>query len=230
MSKIARATQKIFGSSAGTNQIAQIGSLAAASPVFSTNLATIQALNNYLQGWFNVVVGSNSPAIEDMNALCFLITQQLAYGFQSGVAEWDSGTTYFIGSLVNDGSGNIYRSIVDTNLNQAITDTTKWLPVTRPLDVAIDPGTQSPYTMTANDQGKTFEVNTANGAQTFTLPTAANGYQFTVKDSAGSCGTNNITIALHAAESIEGLAASFLCKAEWGIWTFESNGTNWFLV
>lgn len=126
MAKIARATMKIFGSSAGANQIAQFGSLNAGSPTFTTNVTTIQALSNYLVGWYNAVIGGNSPAIEDMNALFYLYAYQLAYLFQTGIAEWDSGTTYYTGSLVNDGLGNIYTSLLDTNLNNALTNTTYW--------------------------------------------------------------------------------------------------------
>lgn len=101
MTKITRQTQKIFGSNAGFDQIAQFGSLAAAAPIFTTNVATIQALSNYLTGWFGGVIGQNSPAIEDMNALCYLYAYQLAYLMQAGISEWDSGTTYYTGSLVN---------------------------------------------------------------------------------------------------------------------------------
>lgn len=126
MAKITRKVQKIFGQTAGLNQIAQFGSLAASTPTYTTDPDTIQALSNYLQGWFGAVVGSNSPAIEDMNALCYLFAYQLAYLMQEGVPEWNSQTTYYTGSVVNDGSGNLYTSLIDTNLNNALTDGTKW--------------------------------------------------------------------------------------------------------
>lgn len=130
MSRLSRITQKIFGSSAANNQIAQFGSLASGSPVLypagSADPSAIQSLANYLTGWFGAVVGGNSPAIEDMNALCFLYAYQLAYLMQSGIAEWDAGTTYYQGSLVQDGTGSVYTSIVDTNLNNPLTDGTKW--------------------------------------------------------------------------------------------------------
>jgi hypothetical protein len=99
--KLSRITQYIFGGSAGTAQIAQFGSLAAGSPQFTTNLATIQALSEYLGGWFAGVISGNSPAIEDMNALFYLTTSQLAYLFQEGIPEYDSLTTYYQYSVVN---------------------------------------------------------------------------------------------------------------------------------
>lgn len=120
MAKITRAVQKIFGSNAGFDQIAQFGSLAAAAPVFTTNPVTIQALSNYLVGWFNGVEATNSPAIEDMNALCYLYAYQLAYIMQAGTPEWDASTTYYKGSLVNDSNGVEYVSTADNNLNNAL--------------------------------------------------------------------------------------------------------------
>lgn len=126
MAKITRKIAKIFGSSAGVNQIGTFGSLAAGSPAYTTDPTVIQSLANYLTGWFGAVVGGNSPAIEDMNALCYLFAYQIAYVMQEGVPEWDATTTYYIGSLVNNGSGVIYVSLTDTNLNNALTDATKW--------------------------------------------------------------------------------------------------------
>lgn len=125
MAKITRKTALIFGISAGINQIAEFGSLAAGTPVFTTDPAVIQSLSNYLGGWFNAVVGGNSPAIEDMNALCYLFAYQIAYGMQAGIPEWDAGTTYYINSLVQSG-GVIYMSRTDTNLNNAVTSAANW--------------------------------------------------------------------------------------------------------
>ena len=126
MSNLTRTTQQIFAQNAGFEQIAQIGSLAASAPVYTTNLSTIQALSNYLDGLYSIVVGENSPAIQDFNAFFFLITSQLAYIFQKGVPEWDAGTTYYTNSMVQDGSGNIYISLTNSNLNNALTDGTNW--------------------------------------------------------------------------------------------------------
>jgi hypothetical protein len=125
MSKLLRETMKIFGSSAGANQIEQFGSLANGSPLYTTDIAVIQALANYLEGWFGGVVGSNLPAIEDINALFYLYAYQLAYLMQAGIAEWDAGTSYYIGSLVNT-NGQIYYSLQDNNLNNALSNTAFW--------------------------------------------------------------------------------------------------------
>lgn len=128
--KIPRETMLIFGSTAGTDQIEQFGSLANGTPVYTTSISAIQALANYLDGWFGGVVGSNAPAIEDLNAICYLYAYQLAYMFQQGVPEWDSSTTYFIGSIAQDGSGNEYVSQTNGNLNHVLSDQTNWKPKT----------------------------------------------------------------------------------------------------
>lgn len=125
MTKIVRKTQKIFGSTSGFEEISQYGSLANGTPNFTLDPAVIQALTQFTNGWFSGVIGANSPAEEDMNALFYLVCYQLAYIMQEGIAEWDSGTTYFIGSIVNDGSGILYVSLSDNNLNNAVT-TSSW--------------------------------------------------------------------------------------------------------
>ncbi len=131
MSKIARATQKLFGSTAGTNQMAQFGSFAAATPMrYSGSTITpalVQNLSNYLEGWFAAIDGENAPTIEDMNALCYLFAYQLAYVLQTGVPEYDAGTTYFIGSIVTF-SNALWVSITDTNLanTPVLTNQTNW--------------------------------------------------------------------------------------------------------
>lgn len=130
MAKITRKVAKIFGSSAGANQIAKFGSLAAGSPATysgaTADPATIQSLGNWLSGWFAGVEGANSPAIEDLNAFCYTMAYQIAYQMQEGIPEWDSSTTYYTGSIVQDGSANIYYSLVDNNLNNLVSDTSKW--------------------------------------------------------------------------------------------------------
>lgn len=130
MPRLPRFTQKIFGSNAGTNQLAQYGSLAAGTPQrYNGTTITptiIQSLTQYLNGWFAGVIGLNSPAIEDMNALFYLVTYQLAQILQSGMPEWDSGTTYFIDNIVNY-NGILYQSLVDDNLNSTPSPTnTDW--------------------------------------------------------------------------------------------------------
>lgn len=129
MSKLNRYAQKLFGSTAPNNSMSEFGSLANGTPArYSGATITpdiIQDLN-YPGGWQAAVLGGNSPCIEDMNSLCYLFGYQLSYLMQQGIAEWNAATTYFIGSLVNDGSGIIYVSKTNNNLNNALSSTANW--------------------------------------------------------------------------------------------------------
>lgn len=236
MPKITRANQKVFGSSAGAQQIAQFGSFAASSPIYTTDPETIQALAAFVNGWFTAVQGAYSPAIEDMNALCYLFARQLAYIFQAGIGEWDDATTYYIGSLVTDAYGNIYVSLTDDNLNNALTSAANWRHQGgggSGAPVAINPATQSPRVVTIVDNGVIFDVNSANGAQQFTLPLPSAvpvGFGFKVKDVGGAMGTTyNCTIVRNSSEQIEGYAGTFTCRADYGEWTIYCDGTNWWV-
>lgn len=126
MSKLTRVFQKQFGVNAGNSDVGIFGSLAASNPQYSKDPKTIQSLNAFLTGWAAETIANNRPALEDFNALDFLAFYQLCYLFQSGVPEWDASTTYYTGSIVNNGAGVLYKSLVDSNLNNAVTDGTKW--------------------------------------------------------------------------------------------------------
>lgn len=184
MAKIARATQKRFGSGAAAGQIAAFGSAAnsgfSGGTTYSGATATpalVQALSVWLDGWFTAVDGLYNPAIEDANAVDWLFAYQLCYLFQAGVAEWDAGTTYYIGSLVSDGVGGIHCSVTDTNLNHAVTDGDYWrgiasngitVPNTAP-NTSIATGKSITWPFLTIPTGKTFTV--ATGAQLVSVST-----------------------------------------------------------
>lgn len=131
MAKLPVKLLKLFGGNlpAGSN-VAQFGSLAAAAPAYSLDPAVIQALPAWLNGMaaalLNTGGGLSSPALEDFNGLLFVLTYQLAYLKQQGVAEWDPSVTYFIGSIAQDGAGVLYVSVADNNTNNALGNPTYW--------------------------------------------------------------------------------------------------------
>lgn len=127
MARYPRITQKIFASTSGFEEVGQVGSRYNNTPLYTTNLTTIQALSNYLEGWYSVAIGQNAPTMQDMNALFLLLTSQLAYILQAGIAEWDSGTTYFSGDICQE-NGIIYRSLLDNNLNNDPSISSNWGP------------------------------------------------------------------------------------------------------
>lgn len=176
MSRLARYTQYLFASQAGTNQLAKYGSLAASAPQryngTTITPAIVQALSNYLEGWFGASIGSNSPAEEDMNSLFYLMAYQLCYLFQVGIGEWDAATPYYMGSLAQS-SGVTYVSLTDNNVNHALTDSSNWF---TPSQVGVRTPNALPFssgmTLKTNETVMWPNLQIGNG-QTFMVPNGA---------------------------------------------------------
>lgn len=75
-------------------------------------------------------------------------------------------------------------------------------------------------------------ADTTSGAFNLTLPdpSTVTNKTFYIKDVGGSFGTNNLTVVRFGSEQIEGVAASLVLSAKWGMYGIRSNGTNWFKV
>lgn len=131
MSKITRKNQKIFAGDVSTSGvISQFGSLKAALPNYSSDLDVIQSLDAWGEGWASAVISSHFPAVQDLNALYYVLTKQISYLMQAGIPEWNAATTYYIGSFVSAPNGSdraIFISVADTNLNQSLNNTAKWM-------------------------------------------------------------------------------------------------------
>lgn len=120
MARIVRNTQFVFASSATDN--GQFGSAQAGTFNVTNNVATIQALSAWATGWLAATIGANDfPPLEEIQAIDYVITSQIAYLFQEGIPEWDAGTTYFDFSIVKaPGTFTYFGSLINTNLNQAL--------------------------------------------------------------------------------------------------------------
>lgn len=120
--KITRKTQKIFASNAGGSGVAEFGSTAAGSTVFTTDLAVIQSaeFEEGLAG--GIIAGSKRlPVYEEINGVYYTTTKQLAYLFENGIPEWDAGTEYFITSIVRKtGTYELYGSVGNNNIGNAL--------------------------------------------------------------------------------------------------------------
>lgn len=166
MSRLSRFTQKIFGSGAGPNQIAKFGSLFAGTSAFTTDPGQAMSLSNWLTGWLGAAIGGNSPAIEDMNAVCYVLAYQLAYLMQAGVPEWDSGTTYFTSNIVSS-SGALYVSRTDDNIANAVTDPANWTKIGGQILTALGDiiygGVNGSQTRLPGNQTTTLQVYTSVG-------------------------------------------------------------------
>lgn len=129
MPKTQRTTQQIFAANAGSQQITAFGTAKDQTPVYTKSVAQIQN-TNYSYGWSSALLPDKAPWQEDMNALFYAITTQLAYLFQEGIPEYDAGTTYSTGALAKttdtQGKVSIIKSNVDENTGNSITDTNYW--------------------------------------------------------------------------------------------------------
>lgn len=130
---------KLFANDAAAqDNIAVFGSLASANPQFSKDIEAIQNLPAFLQGWAGAITGDASPALEDFNALFYVLFYQMAYLFQKGVAQWKATTDYYKGSFTTDGNGAFYASVVDNNVGNdpATDDGTHWNKFPTPVELA----------------------------------------------------------------------------------------------
>jgi hypothetical protein len=208
MPKITKKFQRIFcGDVPANNVVAQFGSLKAASPTYSSDPAIIQNLAAWGSGWSGAVINNSAPALQDMNSLFYVLTRQIAYLMQTGVAEYDASTIYYIGSLAYDGVGRIYKCLVDdtTGVNFA------W--------------TEISTVTTLNYQDR--QVRCAGTSYAVTIPEASldnKGRKLTIKNA----GTGVITIDATGGSLIDGLASQSL--SQYGALELISNGTSWDIV
>lgn len=128
MAKLTRQAQKIFAGQAPSDMIAAFGSTQTGTPVYSTDLSTLQT-TNYEEGWQEAIIADKAPFLEEMNGVMYGTTYQLAYLMQQGIPEWDAGTTYYTNSRAMGSDGNIYKSLTDDNTgNNPTTDSgTNWV-------------------------------------------------------------------------------------------------------
>lgn len=131
MTRLTRVTGKVFGGDAtatGENpEIGQFGSALAGTYNGTTDVATIQNLPAWGQGWAGAVTpDTNFPSLPEMTGFGKVLSYQNNYLLQNGMAEWDSGTIYYINQFCRVGN-KIYYSLTDENQgNDPESDTTNW--------------------------------------------------------------------------------------------------------
>lgn len=126
MARIPRVTQSIFAGSATNN--GQFGSAQASTFNLTNVLATIMALPAWAQGWLAATIGASKfPPLEEFQAVEYVHSTQIAYILQQGMPEYDSTTTYFTNNMcAKAGTFQIYGSLTDNNVGNALTDPTNW--------------------------------------------------------------------------------------------------------
>lgn len=134
MAKLTRVTGKVFGSQASPTgdvdngaYIGQFGSAQAGTYVGTDDVAMIQNLPAWEQGWIGACVEEDQlPPLPERTGVDKVLSYQECYLLQQGMPEWDSATTYYIDNFCSY-NGIIYKSLTDINLNnQPDTSVANW--------------------------------------------------------------------------------------------------------
>lgn len=128
MAKLTRQQQQIFAGQAPSDMIAAFGTTQTGTPVYSTDLSTLQT-TNYQQGWQDAVIADKAPFLEEMNGVQYGLSYQIAYNQQMGIPEWLNTQDYYKNSRAMGSDGNIYKSLKDENVgnNPVSDDGTNWV-------------------------------------------------------------------------------------------------------
>lgn len=192
MPKIQRKLFKPFATNAAIDEISQIGSLRAGAPTFSKDPDVIQALANNTDGWFAIAMGENSPAMEDMNAIQFLFAYMISYILESGVPEWNAGTTYYADSMIRDSNGNILSSFINNNISNSPNSKSHWHYYGNKVRKITDDNTEPFWTILPSDNIVLIESTVLNQDVYIELPLSTDvpmGKEITVKNVSTLLGT-----------------------------------------
>jgi microcystin-dependent protein len=116
----------------------------------------------------------------EMNAVHFLLFQQLCNIFQDGIPAWDPSTTYYTGSVVRkDGTAELYSSAIDNNTGNALptqTNNGSWNYIN--TTSTVPPGAMSDFGGVAGNLPVGWLLCDGNSYPTATYPAlfAAIGY------------------------------------------------------
>lgn len=228
MAKIERKNQKIFaGNVPVTNVVAEFGSLAKGAAGYTGDPDGIQT-TEYQEGWASALINNYAPCTQDLNALFYLVTRQLAYIFQAGISEYNSTTMYYIGSLVHDGTGNIYMSVADDNQSNPFTMGTKWTPILSRQITLCGADLAGDYTVLNTDYLVVWNgIKQGVPEQYVILPTpssANSGREIAVKMTGSDY---NGTPRVKAADNSTIDGSDYVQLVRLTTRRFISNGTNW---
>lgn len=133
MTKLARVVQKIFGVNSGAKGTVAFGTaqniIEGITPTYTKDIALIQNAN-FETGWKSAVPDNYAPFREDKTSVEMVLSRQLAYLYETGLAEYDATTNYCIGAeccvIDNLGNKSVYKSVIADNLGNAVSNTAYW--------------------------------------------------------------------------------------------------------
>lgn len=135
MARLTREYQKVFAINNDASVKfgnGQFGSGKLGTKLITNNITTLQALSAFENGWKDAVLINSAgqpslPPLEEDQALHYIETYQIAYLLQEGIPEYNADTTYYKNSIVKEaGTYNLYGSLVDNNVGNALTDIDNW--------------------------------------------------------------------------------------------------------
>lgn len=166
MAKITRQTQTVFGGTGITSNFGEFGSLAASDPTTTKSISLIQSLSAWGTGWSFATIGALIPAFQDMNSVFYCAFYQICYMLQMGIAEYDSSTTYYTYSIVQE-NGLLYQSLTDTNTgNDPASSPTEWLCIS---PVGMGASVASASSMTLGNDGNSFKITGTTNINNITI-------------------------------------------------------------
>lgn len=134
MAKLQRITGKVFGETASAvgdadvgPYIGQFGSAKLGTYYGTTDVAEIQNLSAWSNGFIDAVTPSNQyPTLPEMTGALKVLSHQGCYILQQGIPEYDANTEYYTNGFCSYGN-EIYVSLQDSNTgNQPNTSPTYW--------------------------------------------------------------------------------------------------------
>jgi hypothetical protein len=153
MTKYSRITGKVFGAAAeptGDNpQIGQFGSALAGTYNGTSDIAEIQNLAAWDNGFIGCVTPNTQfPPLPEMTGFGKVLSQQICYLLQQGIAEWDNATNYYTNNWCSL-NGKLYIALQDS-LNQNPSNTVGyWLEyITTAVHTIGEPIITLDYTLT----------------------------------------------------------------------------------
>ena len=121
-----RIEHKVFASEAPLEEMGQFGSALATTKLNTKDVAEIQALPAYTQGWGSAIISENNyPAMEEMNGVLNVMSYHTGYLYQEGIPEYSATQTYSASSIVKNSNGIMYRSKKDNNIGNSL-DNVEW--------------------------------------------------------------------------------------------------------
>ena len=206
MARLTRVHQKVFASNASNNGV--FGSLQAGNPTTSNDVATLQSLSAFENGWDDAIEqGDKLPPLEEFQGVQYGISYQQAYMLQEGIAEWDANTPYYKGSLTKTISGTsfkLYCSLADNNTGNVTTNTTYWKKVMDSDDVYAFDSAVVHNTGNETVAGtKTFS-STISGSINGNAATVTNGVYTTGNQTVGGNKTFSGTTTLSGSVTVTG--------------------------